>query len=207
MLDRVGAQIIVEAGQRLHDRVLGNHLSGPHEQKFEKPEFARRDLDRHAARREAARIEIERNIAIAHSGCPEPRLPAQQHAHPRFEFANVEGLDHVIVGAEIETLDPLLGRAPSREDQHRRAVLPGAHRPQNVEPVHLRQVEIEDDQIEGFSCRNRMRRRSITHNIDGVAAATQNGRQALGQVLVVLNKQDTQISSLPDPPYPATPCL
>jgi hypothetical protein len=37
-----------------------------------------------------------------------------------------------------------------RQDQHCRLVLAGAHGAQHVEAVHFGQVEIEDDEIEGF---------------------------------------------------------
>jgi GrpB-like predicted nucleotidyltransferase (UPF0157 family) len=48
---------------------------------------------------------------------------AQQRAQPGIQFAEVEGLDQVVVGAGVEALDAVLHGVARGEDQHRQARL------------------------------------------------------------------------------------
>ncbi len=191
----------------MNDRVLGDHLAGAHEEKLEKPQFARRNFDRYAAGGKAACIEIQRDVAVADDRTAQPGLAPEQDPDARLELADIERLDQVIVGTEVEALHPFFGRAARRQDQHGRPVLPGPHGAQHVEPIHLRQVQVQDDQIEALGRGDGMRGSAIIHHVDGVATVTQEGREALCQGLIVFNEQDSQLSRLPAPPYRSRPCL
>lgn len=173
MLDCIRAQIVVEVGQRLHDRILGDDLAGAHEQELQEAELTRRDLDRHSRRGETPRCQIQRDLAVTDDGSPQSRLPPQENPHACLEFADVERLDQIIVGTEIQTLDPFFRRTASRQDENRRTILPCPHGAQHVQPVHFRQVQIQDHEVETLCRSDRMRRCAVAHDIDGIAAAAQ----------------------------------
>ena len=147
-----------------------------------RPSSRGRNIERRAAGGKGARVEVEGDVAEATSGRAQPGLPPQQHAHARLELADVEGLDHVVVGAEIEPAHPLVQRrrAPSGSAPPA-LVLARAHRAQHVEPVHLRQVEVEDDEVETLGREHRIGRCAVADDVDGIAAAAQDGGKPLRQ--------------------------
>ena len=79
---------------------------------------------------------------------------ADQRAHARLELGQVERLGHVVVGAEVEALDPLLERVARGEDQHRHARAPVAQAPQHRQAVELGQRDVEHHQVVA-ACRER----------------------------------------------------
>ncbi len=70
----------------------------------------------------------------------------QDGLDPEHQFARAERLGHVIVGAELESGDPVLLTAPGRQhqDRHRADRL---HLPGDRFPRHVRQAQVKHDQI------------------------------------------------------------
>jgi hypothetical protein len=95
---------------------------------------------------------------------------------------------YVVVSAQIEPADLLLLRPARRQDQYRRLVLTGAHRAQHIKPVHFRQGQVEDDEIEIFGCDHRVGRCAVADNVDGIATAAQNGDKPFRERLIVLDQ-------------------
>ena len=73
--------------------------------------------------------------------------PPDDRVDPRHQFFAVEGFRQVVVGTEAEALDLVLGIVRARQDQDRRFDARRAQLAQNLVPVHVRQIEIEYDQI------------------------------------------------------------
>ena len=73
----------------------------------------------------------------------------KRRAHPRQQFADVERLVDVVVGAEIERLD-LFGLALARRQHDDRHVGPFARAPDHVLAVAVRQAEIEQHDVGRF---------------------------------------------------------
>jgi hypothetical protein len=59
----------------------------------------------------------------------------------------VEGLGHVVVGAEAETPDLVLDPANASEDQNGRLHFGDAQRPQNLKSGHVREIQVEQDDV------------------------------------------------------------
>jgi hypothetical protein len=72
------------------------------------------------------------------------RAPSTSTVHQLFA---VERLGHVVVGAEAEAADLRIHFRDAREDQHRRLHFGDAQLLQNVVPVHVGQVQVEQDDI------------------------------------------------------------
>ena len=62
---------------------------------------------------------------------------AQQRAQTRLELAQRERLDQVVVGADVESLDPVVDRVARGQHQDRGPVARLAHPPAHLEPVEL----------------------------------------------------------------------
>jgi hypothetical protein len=65
----------------------------------------------------------------------------------RDELVLVEGLGHVVVGAEAEALDLVLDAGEAGQDQDRGLDLGDPQSPQDLVARHIRQVDIEQDNI------------------------------------------------------------
>ena len=75
--------------------------------------------------------------------------PAQDRLDPQDQLPGGEGLDHVVVGAELQADDAvhLLGLGGEHEDRdvaHRDALL---QQPADLQAVHAGQHQVEDDQV------------------------------------------------------------
>ena len=71
----------------------------------------------------------------------------KRRAGARQQLGHAERLDHIVVGTELEQAHLLLLARPHRQhdDRHRR---PRAQALHDVGPVHVRQAEIEDDEVD-----------------------------------------------------------
>ncbi len=73
--------------------------------------------------------------------------PAHDGVDPRDELVLVKRLGHVVVGAEAETPDLVLDAGKAGQDQNGCLHLRDAQRPQHLEPGHVRQVQVEQDDV------------------------------------------------------------
>jgi hypothetical protein len=71
----------------------------------------------------------------------------QQRPDASWEFAEREWLWKIVIGAGVETLDPVFDAAALGQDQHRQAWPFQPEMPQDGYPIQLGQVQIEDDQV------------------------------------------------------------
>ena len=65
----------------------------------------------------------------------------------RDQLILVERLGHVVVGAEAQALDLVLDAGEAGQDQDRSLDLGDPQRPQNLETGHVRQVQVEQDDV------------------------------------------------------------
>ncbi len=90
------------------------------------------------------------------------RLPlraTQQRAHPRHELVRAERLRDVIVRADLEPDDPLrlVGAGRQHDDRNGGGPRLAAHDPADLKTVHLRQHQVEHQQV-GRTIRERLER-------------------------------------------------
>jgi hypothetical protein len=54
---------------------------------------------------------------------------------------------HIIIGPEVQPLDPVRNLVPRRQDQHRGVNPPVAQRFQKAQPVAIRQLQVKQDDV------------------------------------------------------------
>ena len=136
------------------DRGLGDDAAGVAQQVFEQRELPRAELDRLRAALDLAGQEIERQVAGRQTRrfrgagrAPDERLHAGE------QLGEGERLGQVVVAAGLEAADAIVDGAPGAEDQHRHADAPGAQRVDQRQPVHARQLDVDDRRVVGLSQR------------------------------------------------------
>ena len=126
-------------------------------------------LDRPIADCQALPWQIERQVQhVQHLGrrSGPPFGPAQHRAHAGDELLGAEGLDHVVVGAELETdeLVGLLAPGGQHDDRHIRR---SADLARDLQPVRAGQSKVEDDQVRRPRAEGGQRRLAATCADDG----------------------------------------
>ena len=148
------------------------------------------DLDR-------AGVEIDRQLAGLDDrfrmalGAAHDRLDARQ------QFAPVERLGQVVVGAEAETLDLVVELGEARQDQDRRIDARGAQAAQHLVAVDVRQHQIEDDDVVIVKLTDLETVLAEVGRIDDVSFGLQDQFDALGGVGIVFNQQHSHGPKLP----------
>ena len=76
------------------------------------------------------------------------RAPAaQQRLHPRHQLGQHERLDQVVVGARLQTGDPVVDRAARRQHADRDVVVHRAQRGDHADAVEHRHVDVQHDRV------------------------------------------------------------
>ena len=107
----------MEVPDVLEQHGAGHHLVGVLHQVFEQPIFARLQVDRWPARstrrliRSSVRSPTRSTVSAAR------RAAADQRAQPGVQLGEGEGLDHVVVAAGVEALDPVVEAADRGQEQ------------------------------------------------------------------------------------------
>jgi hypothetical protein len=114
--------------------------------------------------------------------------PAQDAAHTSHELAWAEWLDDVVVGAELETDDPvrLVALGGQHDDRGRTR---GADLPADVQPVDAGQHEVEDDQVRGLGGQYGQRSRPVGGHLDAIALPLQIVLDDLADGRLVVDNQ------------------
>src|SRR4029077_2180402 len=122
-----------------------------------------RQVDRHALARDLQAYGVDDEIAAPQDIAPrDRRVGAPQHRpHARYELAWAERLGHVVVRAELEAGQPvrLLDSRGEHDDRH---VALTPQRPGDLEAVHARQPEVEDDEVGPLGTGECQRVRAVT---------------------------------------------
>ena len=96
-----------------------------------------------------ARVAIDFQPAKAQGGAGALALaarPAQHGANPRQQFACLERLRQIVVGAQLQA-DDAVGLIAARGQHHHRQVRAAAYLPAHVEAIAVRQHEVENHQV------------------------------------------------------------
>ena len=115
----------------------------------------------------------------------------------RHQLVLVERLGHVVVGAEAETADLVLDAGEAGEDQDRRLHLGDAQRPQHLEAGHVRQIQIEQDDVVVVELAEIDAFFAEIGGVDVEALGLQHQLDRLSGGAVVLNQQYAHASPLP----------
>ena len=192
-LDRVafrllapGIKAVLELGARA-DLVAVAH------QVVEQRVLAGRELDRLAVERHPPGGRLEHQRPVGQRRRRRSRGTADQRAHARLQFAEVEGLGQVIVGAGVEPGD-LVGAGIARgEHEDRQRACRGcavraarsARRPWAAQGRGRRRRIVVEQGAPGVF--------AVAHPVDRVIGQLQSGANAVAEQDIVFNQQDPQL--------------
>ena len=120
------------------------------QQIFEQVELAGGELDRPIAADDAARDEVDLQVARLQPKHVRRPAAAEHRADAREQLGQRERLDQIIVGAQVQPAHPIVDAVARGQDQHRRLDLALPQRLQDLEPAAARQHQVEHDQVERF---------------------------------------------------------
>ncbi len=197
------AQIIQMAAQRVGigqqiaphfalDVAPADHARRLAHQDAEQLQSDRRHGEFLRAAREAQRGGVEHEIAdFQHFGADLAAIAADQRAHARFEFADFERLDQIIVRAGIQAGEFVVERVARGEHQHGRGFLHFAAQPAaDFEAIHTGQHEIENDHVVAVRLGQMQAGNAVAGVVEAVAAAFEEFADHLGNAAIVFHQQD-----------------
>ena len=135
-----------------HEVLAPDDLAGVLGELAQQVELLAAQLELRAPERRAAGERVDLELADADRAAPRRRRPAggrgpaQDRADPRDDLGGREGLDDVVVGAELEPDDAVGLRAARGEHDHRDAGF-GAQRAADVAAVAVGQHEVEQHEV------------------------------------------------------------
>jgi hypothetical protein len=134
-------------------------------------------------------------VYVSSSSLPAPaaRLAApQERADAGREHAGTEGLGDVVVGPALEAGDHVGLLALGREHHHGHVAGLGLalEPPADLQAVHRRQHEVENDQIRRLTTGGLERLLAAAHAVDAVALLREVVAHELEQILLVVDDED-----------------
>ena len=117
---------------------------------------------------------------------------AQQRAHARQHFLEMEGLGHVIVGAGVEALHLVAPAVARGQHEHRHGAPIAPPGFQHRDAIHLWQADVEDDGVVGLELAQIMAFLAVEGAIDDIAGVGQRGGELAVEVGVVLDDEKAQ---------------
>ena len=123
-------------------------------------------------------------------------------ADARQQLLHVERLGDVVVGAGVHAGDLVAPAVAGGEDDDRHLALGAAPLLEHADAVHLRQADVEDDDVVGLGLAEEVALLAVEGGIDGVARVGQRRDQLAIEIAIILDDQDAHGSS--PFPLPAT---
>ena len=159
------------------------------QQQRQKVELLGRQVDTLVAPVGAVAAGVQLKVGDPERGRRQVLLAApQQAANACQQFGKFERLEQVVVGAQVQALDPI--REPAVGGQHHdagRGLRPQAL--QHAPAVELRQVDVEDDQVVGVLAGQVQAVNAGGGAVDDVAVLAQALLQVLGSTDFVFDDQ------------------
>ena len=203
---RIGQQIAPDFAL---DRAPANDARRLEHQDRQQAQADRRNQQFLAGARQAQAGGIEHQVADAEQfGADLAALTPDQSAHARFELADLERLDQIVVGASVESDELVLERVARGQHQHRRRFLAvDAQLAADIQAIHARQHEVEHDDIVAVGHGQMQSGHAVRGVIDAVAAAFEELADHFGNPAVVLDQKDQTgllVTLFHGLPFPAT---
>ena len=172
-----------------------DHLALVVEQVGQELVFLRRQLDRLAVQRDAARSGVQPHIARSQFARGIARSPTDQRAQASDQFLGLERLGEIIVRACVQPrhlVRPAVARGEHEDGELAPFLAPHT---EHGQPVDLRQAKVEDDGVIVFGRSEEMAVLAICREVDSIALALKRRLELLAERGFVLDDQDTH-----DPP-------
>ena len=124
------------------------------------------------------------------------RGAAEQRLDARQQFADVERLGEVVVGAKLEADDAVHDLAAGAQHQDRRRHAPLPERAAHVVPVAARQHPVENDEVEGARGRRRKTGVAVADRRHAVAFGLEAVRQRQHEARLVFDQEHASAGGL-----------
>ena len=116
---------------------------------------------------------------------------AHQGAQAGTQFMQIDRLDHIVVGAQVQAADAVRHGVTRGQHQHRGADLAGPQRLQHVQSVLQRQAEIEYRRRVVARRQLALGGQAVTHPVHLETQLTQAGPQSVAQHGIIFSQQNT----------------
>ena len=123
-----------------------HRATGFHHQPRQQGILFRRKIQRRFTQPHQAASDVKAQIADADFIIALVVMPAEQGANARIEFLQGKGFYQVVIRPGIETANAILKRIAGGEDQHRLGHFLPPYAGEKMQPVFIRQAEIQHDQ-------------------------------------------------------------
>ncbi len=197
-VDRAVERTEFAAACELHQLVAGKRRARVLHEHLEQREFAGSERQRFAVFRQAARAEIERELAEVHDLLLARRRtgrlggggPAQHGLYARDKLARIEWLRQIVVGADFEADDAVDVVAFGRQHDDRHFVAEPAQAPADRQAVFAGHHEIEHHQVEALAREPAVHVVAIGDRAHAVALLGEIAVQQFPQAGVVIDDDD-----------------
>lgn len=200
MVDGTGADRVVVAPDHLEQARLGDHLVRMGDQVVEQGERLRGEGDLASGQPDPARRAVHLEFAGgedggAGQGGSAGAGSAQYRAHPGDQFAGVERLVEVVVGALVERPGPLGGLPHRGEQHHRDGVAVAAQPAQGFASVQAGHHHVEHHDVDSAGSHRGERPVAVLGDGHRETVALQDRAQAGGDARVVVDQQQRGVLS------------
>ena len=171
-------------------------------ERLQQPPLGRRQVDLVLAAPHGSRAQVDPDVVDLEPGAARlGRRPAQERPYPGQELRGAERLRQVVVGAEVERGDlVLLGVAHRQHEDRHRAEPPDL--PAGGEPVDVRQVEVEHDEV-GLAVADRADRGApVGRRRDAEVAGEQRPLHRAEDLGLVVDDEDRRVAHARREPEP-----
>ncbi|MEZ5604936.1 MAG: hypothetical protein R3E41_12200 [Burkholderiaceae bacterium] len=190
-LDRVGRELLLEAGDRAQQPLFRDGGARVEHQVFEDRPLARREVHRHRAVPHFALAAVDDQFATG-DDVDARRAPVAPHegTTARDQLARIERRVEMVVGAGIDRRNARVGGAGVGDDQHRQPHAPLAKPAQPLEPGLGGAPQVEDDVVEVPASQHRIGLVGPVDDVHGMTRLAQRTEDPRGIGLVVADDQD-----------------
>ena len=157
--------------------------------------FLAGEVDRLAVDLDRLRVEVHRRLSGGDRGLRVTLRAPHNRMDPGDQLVPMERLRHVVVGSETESLDLRLGVVLAGEDQDRGVDPCHAELLENVVAVHVRQVQVEKDQIVVVELREIDPLFAEVGRVDVEVGMAEHQLDAAGGRRIVLDQKNTHVET------------
>src|SRR5690606_7691244 len=194
LVDRAVERLPAAPGDQLEQVLAPDDLIGVVDQGLEQLKLRRGQVDRLAARRgQGAPGEVEPPAGEAHhggrGGAGALSGPAQHAAHAGEQFAQMERLGDVVVGADLEA-DGAVDRVALAGQDHDADVRSLAEEAGQAAAVLAGHGEVDQGEVDALAAHQVAKRRRAVRGADAKALAGEIGAEPVAQQPVVVDDDD-----------------
>ncbi len=110
--------------------------------------------------------------------------------HARQQLLHVERLGDIVVGAGVHAGHLVAPAVARGEDDHRHLALGAAPLLEHADAVHLRQADVEDDDVVGLGLAEEVAFLAVEGGIDGIAGIGERRDQLAIEIAIILDDQN-----------------